>query len=235
VTGLGKWVNKKVAQGVADGRLIADGTVIDPRKTKAKTNDRTWSLGRASEYKQLALEVPASAAGLWLVVDSEGVRPNGQYKTGGNGLAITRTYHALDSTTIDPAKGTLHLGDLVFVQIDIENTSTVYTQNIALVDRLPAGFEIENPRLGRTTKPDWVKDDDQWAVDFMNIRDDRIEAFGGLAPKQSRQIVYTARVVTAGKFTIPPVEAGAMYDPTLWARDAGGTAVVAGPWTGKLL
>jgi uncharacterized protein YfaS (alpha-2-macroglobulin family) len=43
------------------------------------------------------------------------------------------------------------------------------------------------------------------------------------------------RVVTSGKFTIPPVEAEAMYDPTLWARDKGGTAVIGGPWTGKLL
>ncbi len=235
VTGLGKWVRKLAAQGVADGKLTADGTVIDPRKTKQKSNDKTWSLMRASEYKQLALDIPQSASGLWLVVDSEGVRPNGQYKTGGNGLAITRTWHTLDSTTVDPAKGGLHLGDLLFVQIDIENTSTEYIQNIALVDRLPAGFEIENPRLGRTTKPDWVKDEDQWALDFLNMRDDRIEAFGGLSPKQSRQIVYTVRVVTAGKFAVPPVEAEAMYDPTLWARDAGGTAVVAGPWTGKLL
>jgi alpha-2-macroglobulin len=43
------------------------------------------------------------------------------------------------------------------------------------------------------------------------------------------------RAVTAGKFTIPPIEAGAMYDPTLWAREKAETAVIGGPWTGKLL
>ena len=40
----------------------ADGAVINPRKTKAlksATNDRTWSLMRASEYKSLTLDVPA--------------------------------------------------------------------------------------------------------------------------------------------------------------------------------
>jgi len=42
-------------------------------------------------------------------------------------------------------------------------------------------------------------------------------------------------VVTSGKFTIPPVESGAMYDPTLWAREKAGTAVIGGPWTGKTL
>ena len=235
VTGLGKWVSSALAKGVAGGKLVADGTVIEPRGTKIKSNDKTWSLVRASEYKSLTLEVPQSAAGLYLMIASTGVRPNADYKVGGNGLSVSRAYHTLESTEIDPAKGTLQLGDLVFVEIDVENTSGVTIQNIALVDRLPAGFEIENPRLGRTTKPDWVKDEDLWAADFMNMRDDRLEAFGRLEAHTSKKVVYTVRVVTSGKFAIPPVELGAMYDPTLWAREKGGTAVIGGPWTGKLL
>jgi len=209
--------------------------VIAARKTKSKSNDKTWSLMRASEYKSLTLEVPSSASPTWLVINATGVRAGGDYKTGGNGLDVTRTYYDLKGDAIDPAKGELKLGDLVFVELEVANNTGARVQNIALVDRLPAGFEIENPRLGRATKPDWVKDEDAWAVDFMNIRDDRIEAFGALDAKQSRKIVYTVRVVTSGKFTIPPIEAEAMYDPSLWARDAGGTAVVSGPWTGKTI
>ena len=166
---------------------------------------------------------------------SEGVRPGGDYKVGGNGLSVTRTYKDLAGTVIDPEKGDLKLGDLVYVAIQLSNTSGADIQNIALVDRLPAGFEVENPRLGRSTKADWITEDQQWATDFMNLRDDHLEAFGTLPAKQSRQLIYTVRVVTSGRFTIPPVEAEAMYDPTLWARAKGGTAVVSGPWTGKLL
>jgi uncharacterized protein YfaS (alpha-2-macroglobulin family) len=69
----------------------------------------------------------------------------------------------------------------------------------------------------------------------MNMRDDHLEAFGTLNPGESKKIVYTVRAVTSGKFTIPPVEAEAMYDPTLWTRAKGGTAVIGGPWAGKLL
>jgi alpha-2-macroglobulin len=235
VTGLGKWVTATAAKGAADGKLTADGTVINPRTTKIKSNDKTWSLIRASEYKSLTLDVPQATAGMWLVINSEGVRPGNDYKTGGNGMSVSRTYKTLDSTEVDLTKGTLHLGDLVFVEVDIENTSGATIQNIALVDRLPAGFEIENPRLGRTTKPDWVKDEDQWATDFMNMRDDRLEAFGSLPAYTSKKLVYTVRAVTAGKFTLPPIEAEAMYDATIWARAKGATAVIAGPWTGKLL
>ena len=235
ITGLGKWVTASAANRVAGGKLVADGVTIDARPTKLKSNDKTWSLARASEYKTLTLEVPQAAAGMYLMIASEGVRPNGEYKVGGNGLSVSRAYHTLDATEIDPSKGTLHLGDLVFVEIDVENTSGDTIQNLALVDRLPAGFEIENPRLGRTTKPDWVKDDELWASDFMNMRDDRIEVFGRLEPRATKKIVYTVRVVTSGKFAIPPIELEAMYDATLWAREKGGTAVIGGPWTGKLL
>jgi alpha-2-macroglobulin len=235
VTGLGKWVTAMAANGTALGTLVADGVTIKPRAGKHKSNDLAWSVRRASEYKQLTLEVPAKAAGMWLVVSSEGVRPNNDYKIGGNGLAITRSYKDLGGSAIDLEKGTMKLGDLLFVEIDLENTSGVAVQNVAVVDRLPAGFEVENPRLGRATKAEWVKDDEQWASDFMNLRDDRLEAFGTLVPGDTKKIIYTVRAVTSGKFTVPPAEAEAMYDPTLWARSKPGVAVVGGPWTGKTL
>jgi uncharacterized protein YfaS (alpha-2-macroglobulin family) len=235
VTGLGKWVAAQTAKASPAGTLVGDGTTLKPRAAKHKSTDVAWSLARASEYRQLTLEVPAQAAGAWLVISSEGVRPNGDYKVGGTGISITRSYKDLGGSAIDPAAGELKLGDLVFVELEIANTSAAYIQNIALVDRLPAGFEVENPRLGRSTKAEWMKDDEVWLTDFMNMRDDHLEAFGALAPKTSRKIIYTVRAVTSGTFTIPPVDAEAMYDPSLWARQKGGTAVVGGPWTGKLL
>jgi uncharacterized repeat protein (TIGR01451 family) len=236
VTGLGKWVAAILAKGAtAGGSLVADGVTLKARAGKHPSNDRAWSVMRASEYKQLTLDVPASAAGMWLVVNSEGVRPNGEYKVGGNGMSVTRTYRDLGGTVVDPAAGELKLGDLVFVDITVANTSAADIQNIALIDRLPAGFEVENPRLGRSTQADWMKDEPGWEPDFMNMRDDHLEAFGTLAARTSKHVIYTVRVVTSGKFTIPPVEAEAMYDASLWAREKGGTAVVSGPWTGKLL
>jgi uncharacterized protein YfaS (alpha-2-macroglobulin family) len=235
VTGLGKWVTGMGARGTAGGTLTADGAAIAPRAPKHASTDRAWALRRAGEYKQLALDVPAAAAGTWLVISSEGVRPGGDYKVGGNGLAVTRTYRGLDGGELDLAAGQVKLGDLVYVELEVTNPSGAAIQNIALVDRLPAGFEIENPRLGRSTRADWMHDDQMWAPDFMNLRDDRLEAFGELPPRTGKNVIYTVRAVTSGTFTVPPVEAGAMYDPTLWARGKGGSAVIGGPWTGKTI
>jgi alpha-2-macroglobulin len=172
---------------------------------------------------------------MWLVINSTGVRTGSDYKVGGNGLAVSRTYRNNAGEAIDLGAGDVQLGDLVYVEVSVENKTGDTVQNIALVDRLPAGFEIENARLGRAFKADWIAEDDQWAVDYLNMRDDHIEAFGSLSSGSEKKIVYTVRAVTSGKYTTPPVEAEAMYDPTLWAREKGTTAVVGGPWTGKLL
>jgi uncharacterized protein YfaS (alpha-2-macroglobulin family) len=235
ITGLGKWIGAPTGHATPAGTLIADGTKLAPRGAKHKSDDVAWSVVRAGEYKQLTLDIPAQAAGAWLVIASEGVHANATYQVGGNGLAIDRTYDNLAGEQIDPASGELKLGDLVVIELSITNTTGAEIDNIAVIDRLPAGFEIENPRLGRSTKPAWIVDDEQWDTEFLGMRDDHLEAFGRLAPKAVKKLVYTARVVTSGKFTIPPVEAQAMYDPTLWSRQDGGTAIVTGPWTGKLL
>lgn len=235
ITGLGKWVNSIAGKGTAAGTFVADGTTIQPRRTKLPTNDKTWSLMRASEYRSLTLDVPQQADGMWLVITSEGVRPDGEYPTGGNGLRVDRKYRDVDGNEVDVASGDLELGQLLYVEIEVANTTGQAIQNIALVDRLPAGFEVENPRLGRGFRADWIDADEQWTLDFLNMRDDRLEAFGMLRAGERKKVVYTVRAVTSGTYTVPPVEAGAMYDPTLWAREAGGTAVIGGPWTGKLL
>lgn len=239
VTGLGKWVATSAAKGTPDGTLTADGTVITARKSNkhpgSGANDKTWALLRASEYGKLTLDVPASSAGMWLVVSSEGVRETAQYKEGSEGLKVARTYRDSTGAEVNLTDGSLKLGDLVFVEDEITNSSGNAIQNIALVDRLPAGFEIENPRLGRTTKADWFKPEDLWDADFMNMRDDHVEYFGSLPANTSKTVIYTVRIVTAGKFTIPPIDAEAMYDATLWGREKGGQLVVSGPWTGKTI
>jgi uncharacterized protein YfaS (alpha-2-macroglobulin family) len=213
---------------VAAYRDALVGAAIEIKERKLVTTEKfvvddamrvTWSLARASEYKSLMLDVPASADGMYLVISSEGVRAGANYKTGGNGLAISRSYRNLAGDTLDLSDGKVQLGDLVFVELELSNISGITTQNIALVDRLPAGFEVENSRLGRSFKADWIDPEADWAVDYFNLRDDRLEAFGSLAGNTSKKIIYTVRAVTSGKYATPPVEAEAMYDPTLWARE----------------
>jgi len=239
ITGLGKYIGEltksfKPAKLVANGKSIAAQDVevkkVGGEKSKEDSGERTWSLYRASEYKSLSVDLDKEEGQrVFLIVSSEGVRNDAQYVTGGEGLSLSRTYRDAQGEPIDLSA--VKLGDVVYASVEVSNQTGERIQNIALVDRFPAGWEIENPRLSRGGGAmDWLDRDSLWQVDYMNLRDDRVELFGALQRRETRSFVYVLRAVTAGRFTTPPVEAEAMYDPTRWAREAGTQVVVRGPW-----
>ncbi|WP_408890934.1 alpha-2-macroglobulin family protein [Myxococcus faecalis] len=236
ITGLGKRL-KGAATSFTPPTLTVDGKEVAAKQAKdARASDRTWALARASERKSLQLDLKEKSAGtLFLVLSSEGVRSEGPPRVGGEGLKLSRKYRGQDGSEVDLKSAPVALAQLVYVELELTNTTAERVQNIALVDRLPAGWEIENARLGRGGSVDWVQADALWTPDYVNIRDDRMEVFGALGARESKKIVYAVRAVTAGAFTLPTAEAEAMYDPRLWAREAGGTVQVSGPWKDNLL
>jgi hypothetical protein len=237
ITGLGKRV-AGAASKFSPPVLMADGKEMAVREGgKTRASDRTWALVRASERKGLSLKVAEKGEGrLYLVLASEGVRTGGQFRTGGEGLTLSRRYRKLEGDGVNLQGGeSVKLADLLYVEVELKNTTRERIQNIALVDRLPAGWEIENARLGRGGQVEWAPSEEQWSADYVNIRDDRVEVFGSLEAGETKKVVYAVRAVTAGRFTLPPVEAEAMYDPRVWARQPGGTVEVSGPWEDFLL
>lgn len=241
ITGLGKYIGE-LTKTFSPAKLYANGEAISAQDVEVKkasgekippdTGERTWSLYRASEYGSLELEVKKEEGQkIYLILSSEGVRKGASYQTGGEGLALRRSYRTASGEPYDLSSGDIELGDVIYAVVEIDNETGERVQNIALVDRFPAGWEIENPRLSRGGGTvDWIDRDELWSVDYMNLRDDRVEVFGALERGQSRSFVYALRAVTAGTFTSPPVEAEAMYDPSRWAREAGGKVVITGPW-----
>lgn len=238
VAGLGKRV-RGVAASFKPGVIVADGKTIQPQPVKgpgARSADRTFSIARAGERKQLELKLDdAGKKSVYVVMTSQGVRTDGKYRIGGDGLSLTRTWRRLDGSVVDPSKGGMNLADLVFVELTLTNTKGAKVSNIALVDRLPAGWEIENPRLSRGTAAEWLDPAQNWNADYMDIRDDKLAVFGSLEAGESRKVVYAVRAVTSGSFTIPPADAFAMYDPNVWARVEADVARIEGPWAEFLL
>lgn len=223
VTGLGKYVTSG-GKGY-DAKLIVDGKAV-----KAKGDAKSWLVPRASEKKQVMVDVDkGDQKRLFVLVNSDGVRQASDMKVGGEGLKVTRTYRKSDGSNLDP-EAEVTLGSVIYTELELENTGSERVENIALVDRFPAAWEVENPRLGRGTSASFIDTEGLWDVAYMNIRDDRIEVFGALKAGESRKVYYASRAVVSGRFQIPPVEAEAMYDPRLWARGAGGKTNVKGPW-----
>jgi uncharacterized protein YfaS (alpha-2-macroglobulin family) len=120
----------------------------------------------------------------------------------------------------------VHSGDLVQVELTIGSNTAL--EHIAIDDLLPAGLEIENPRL-KTTAAD-TTDQPQEGRIFnrfsdarLDMRDDRLVLIGNLSGAGTGTYVYTARAVTPGTFVLPPAHAECMYDSAINSISAGGT------------
>ncbi len=150
---------------------------------------------------------------LWMVLDATGIRVDGQLPQSQGAIVQRRVLTAEG----EPAElDDLEVGQLVFVSTQVQ--SLLGSQpNVAIVDRLPAGWEVENPTLTGTSLPNWLDTNTLWAPEHLNLRDDRLEAFGSI-DQHPRVLVYAVRVVTAGSFTQPGVQLEAMYDPGVRAR-----------------
>ena len=193
--------------------------------------ERSWTLQGATAATGLTLSGAAGEA--WLVLTTRGARAVDDLPVGGRGLSVQRRLHKPDGVALDLDQHSL--GDRVFVLVEVTNHTSATVRNLALVDRLPAGWEIENPRLGRGALPDWVDADTLWERDHMSLRDDRIELYGQLRAGETRRVVYGVRAVTGGSFVLPELTVEAMYDPELWARSPAQGLTVKAPWAAFFL
>lgn len=117
-------------------------------------------------------------------------------------------------------------GEMLLLELVLSAPRTAI-ENIALVDLLPAGFEIENGRL-RAEAFDFMQGEfNKW--DHSDYRDDRAIFYLNLAKGKSKKYTYLVRSVSQGQYLHPPVSAEAMYDPGIRCRSASDTIQVLDP------
>lgn len=153
------------------------------------------------------------------------------------GFTIEREYFTLDGAKIDLASsmgGTSRVNQTQRLVVVLTVKTKELGGRVLLVDRLPAGLEIENPRLvdsGDVTALSWVKS--AVAPEHAEFRDDRFVAAFDLfrASKSGEEMTITAaymvRAVTPGVFVHPAATIEDMYRPELHARTAAGQITVA--------
>lgn len=129
-----------------------------------------------------------------------------------DGLEVIRDLIGSDGKPITQ----LHTGQSATVRIRVRNTSGRGIDDVAVLDLMPGGFEIEpdNLKPGAGTMP---------GADFTEVREDRNAFFLRLATGEMKTFEYRIKPVCAGKFIIPPVFAESMYDRATKGRSLGGT------------
>jgi uncharacterized protein YfaS (alpha-2-macroglobulin family) len=141
-----------------------------------------------------------------------------------HGMSIRR--RLLDEKGKPLAANRVRSGDLVQVELSIASASPL--EYIAIDDLLPAGLEIENPRLLTTAtdaveQPKEGQSGNRFQDSRVDMRDDRLVVIGHLTAAGTGTFVYTARAVTPGQFVLPPAHAECMYDSGTNSLSEGGT------------
>jgi uncharacterized protein YfaS (alpha-2-macroglobulin family) len=121
--------------------------------------------------------------------------------------------------------------DRFVVVLKITEAKPTYGR-IMIADYLPAGFEIDNPRLvssGDTGTLDWIEDGEE--AEHSEFRDDRFNAAIERASDDSPvfTVAYVVRAVSPGKYVLPQAFVEDMYNPSRYGRTATGTLEIRAP------
>ncbi|MCC2548039.1 alpha-2-macroglobulin family protein [Hymenobacter sp. BT175] len=196
---LGK-VARQNAASTATASLLADGKVIGAFSGKDLTVNNV-----ANRKVNLRTSGTGSLYYFW---ETEGVSPTNTVREEDAYLRVRREF--LDRNGQPVGSATFRQNDLVVVRITIQSGDAAGSvSNVAITDLLPAGLEIENPRIGAVRDLTWVKDAAE--PDYLDVRDDRINLFT-TATTAPKVFYYTARAVSKGTFRLGPVSADAMYN-----------------------
>jgi uncharacterized protein YfaS (alpha-2-macroglobulin family) len=125
----------------------------------------------------------------------------------------------------------LKVGESVIVELTVKTKARI--ANALIVDRIPAGLEIENLNLAQGEQLGTIKIGDRDlaqalknpSIQHTEFRDDRFVAAARL--EGETRFYYRARVVTPGKFVVPPIYVEDMYRPqTFGIAGGGGTMTI---------
>ena len=167
-----------------------------------------------------ALNIRATGTGnVYYFWQMQGLSATGEVEEKDNILKVRKQFYDRNGKLIKDK--VFRQNDLVVVKITVATTDGSNVENVALTDMLPAGFEIENPRLTSSSPAvSWIKNAS--TPDHFDIRDDRINLFT-TASRSTKTFYYLVRAVSRGNFTMGPVSADAMYNGEFYSYNGNGT------------
>ena len=162
-------------------------------------------------------------APMYYHVMAEGTRLEAKKESESNGLTVSREYRDEDGKQIN--LGSVTQGQIVVVTLKLKAAKAL--DNVVIVDLLPAGFEVDNPRLSSRGSFNFTP---ACSLDpaYRDFRDDRVLLFTG-AFNGEQTFSYSVRAVTPGRYQVPSLLAEAMYDPDIYGRSGGGETLVVAP------
>ena len=159
---------------------------------------------------------------LYVSFTSAGVPKDGKLPAERHNLAISRKFFSATGEAV--AETTFQTGKTYIVELTVTPEQPV--ENLVVVDLLPAGFEIENPRLRDSAMPPNLAKA-QATPTHIDMRDDRLVLAYDKLGAHTSTFYYVVRAVTPGSYQHPPLQSEVMYDPSIFARTEAGSIAVA--------
>lgn len=143
-----------------------------------------------------------------------------------DGMAARRRFYTREGQRIDATSATAFKQGESYV-VEVELYAERDAKNVVVADLLPAGLEVENPRLNKDDMAGLKLAHPSETPSHLEIRDERVVLFydrlGACAqdkPNYNHHFYYVVNAVTPGQFTYPAVTAECMYDPAVPYRPA---------------
>ncbi|HEV8578081.1 MAG TPA: alpha-2-macroglobulin [Thermoanaerobaculia bacterium] len=215
---IGQFIQRQAKQPPYSGTVLVGGKPVG----KFTNQTVTFPAIRGSEPIRIQMNPGYKPGAAFFSVMTRGVPKDDAFRPSSAGMEIQREILNRDGGALD--LNNVRQGDLVVIKTKVRSVSGP-VENVVIVNLLPSGLEVENPRLQTTEQLPWVNDANLQPA-YMDLRDDRILLFTDL-PADSWQTFYTlVRAVAPGQFRLPPVEVEAMYNPALRAVGERGTMEV---------
>jgi hypothetical protein len=225
---LGKFIRSNES-----GKLpLMSGTVRMPdgRRQKFETDGASFALDIGAGFGKTAevrLDPSSSVNRVFCSVSWSGVPLEPDMSEISKNMIFSVEWLDDEGGPIDP--GRLKQGTVFWGHFKVGRLVNSRIDNMALVQILPSGWEIENIRLSGEDLPAWAADMQLNHFDYQDVRDDRVMWFFNYIPyynygnKGEYRLDFLVKLnaVTPGEFTLPPALLEAMYDANFQARKGG--------------
>jgi hypothetical protein len=215
-------ISAEKGQVITGSVTLANGSKIDFNRESRVTipikdnfnQDIKISISTASNVDQVYASL--SWNGVPLKDESKAMQKN---------LNLQVTWHDESGKAINPQS--LKQGATFYGKFTVKNTSPVTrVSEIALMQIIPSGWQIENTRLNNTVLPEWTRKYNLNKENYLDMRDDRVMWFFDLREDIALDFIVKINCVSAGEFWLPGTLLEAMYNNDYKATTEGNKVYV---------
>jgi len=160
---------------------------------------------------QISISNETTVDNIFASLSWNGVPLKDEAKPSQKNLNLQVTWFDEDGKVINPQS--LKQGTTFYGKFSVKNTTPLSrVSDVALVQIIPSGWQIENIRLSEALLPGWTSG---WALNretYLDIRDDRVMWFFDLLNDRTLDFVVKLNCVSAGEFWLPATLVEAMYN-----------------------